>query len=169
IYNTLLLEIISIFSLLMNKLRWTLCPFSELKPSALYAILQLRNEVFVVEQNCVFQDADGKDEACLHLQGYDPKGKLIAYSRIVPPGVSYLEASIGRVVTSPAARGTGAGRELMKQSIEEVRKLYGAVPIRIGAQSYLQKFYASFGFEIDGEEYLEDNIPHYIMLKKLLP
>ncbi|HXC06944.1 MAG TPA: GNAT family N-acetyltransferase [Bacteroidia bacterium] len=150
----------------MPNLNWILTPFFELKPEALYAILQLRNEVFVVEQNCVFQDADGKDQACLHLQGYDTDGKLMAYARIVPAGVSYPEVSIGRVITSPSARGTGAGKELMEQSIATIRKLYGIVPIRIGAQSYLQKFYASFGFETDGEEYLEDNIPHYIMVFK---
>jgi ElaA protein len=151
-------------SMITPTLRWSCSSFSELSPEALYAIIQLRNEVFVVEQNCVFQDADGKDNSCLHLQGYNPEGKLVAYARIVPAGVSYKEASIGRVVTSPAARGSGAGKELMLQSLQHIHKLYGKVPVRIGAQSYLKKFYASFGFEIEGEEYLEDNIPHYIMI-----
>jgi ElaA protein len=143
---------------------WSLKPFGNLTPWEVYAILQLRNEVFVVEQNCVFQDADGKDADSWHLQGHRA-GKLIAYTRIVPPGVIYEEASIGRVVSSPSARGTGAGKDLMEKSIAAVYTVCGAGPIRIGAQLYLRNFYQDFGFVQVGETYVEDGIPHIYMIK----
>lgn len=146
------------------QLHWILKRFDELTPYQLYAILQLRNEVFVVEQNCVFQDADDKDQSSWHLMGFD-ENKLVAYTRLVPPGVAYEEPSIGRVVTSPLVRRFGAGRQLMQQSIDSVYNLFGHAPIKIGAQLYLKKFYESFGFEQAGEEYLEDNIPHIYMIK----
>ena len=135
--------------------------------------MQLRAEVFVVEQNCPYQDADGKDPKSFHLSGslspVLPEGKgepmLIAYARILPPNVSYPEVSIGRVVSSPSVRGTGAGRELMKQSLIDIDKLFGKVPVKIGAQLYLQKFYESFGFVVSGAEYMEDGIPHIEMIR----
>jgi ElaA protein len=145
-------------------MNWTLKHFNDLTSNELYAVLQLRNEVFVVEQNCVFQDADDNDQSCYHLMGWE-YNKLLAYSRIVPPGISYKEPSIGRVVTSPSSRRKGLGKELMKESINAVEQLYRKIPIRIGAQQYLIPFYESFGFFIDGEIYLEDGIPHVIMLK----
>jgi ElaA protein len=147
-------------------LSWTLKKFDELTPHELYAILQLRSEVFVVEQNCVYQDMDGKDLKAWHLMGYDREQfgeKLVAHTRLLPPGISYAEASIGRVVSSPSVRGMGIGRELMQQSIKSIYKLYGQGPIRIGAQLYLKNFYASLGFIPEGEIYLEDNIQHIIM------
>src|SRR5690349_7868058 len=128
------------------QIQWLLKKFEELTPYQLYAILQLRNEVFVVEQNCVFQDADNKDQNAFHLMGFD-NNQLIAYTRLVPPGEIYQQASIGRVVTSPAVRGSGAGKELMKQSIDSLYNLFGIQPIKIGAQLYLKKFYESLGFE----------------------
>lgn len=140
-------------------------PFDELTPAELYRIIQLRNEVFVVEQNCVFQDADGKDPDSWHLMGFD-KDQLIAYTRLLPPGIAYEYPSIGRVVSSPAARRTGAGREIMKRSIEAVYELFGSHPIQIGAQLYLEKFYNDFGFERCSEIYLEDGIQHISMIKK---
>jgi ElaA protein len=146
------------------QIRWILKRFEELTPYQLYAIIQLRNEVFVVEQNCVFQDADDRDQLSWHLMGFD-ESKLVAYTRLVPPGVSYEEPSIGRVVTSPSVRRHGAGKLLMKQSIDAVYNLYGHTKIKIGAQLYLKKFYESFGFFQVGDEYLEDNIPHIYMLK----
>lgn len=146
------------------KMNWTLKKFSDLTPAELYAILQLRNEVFVVEQNCVFQDADNKDQACFHFMGWN-NDSLLAYTRIVPPGIIYTEPSIGRVVTSPAARRKGLGRELMEESIKAIENLYSKIPIRIGAQRYLIPFYESFGFVIDGDTYLEDGIPHIEMIK----
>jgi ElaA protein len=143
---------------------WICKKFYELTPEELYVILQLRNEVFVVEQNCVYQDLDNKDQVALHLIGWDEK-KLVAYSRLIPPGVSYPEPSIGRVVTSPSARRKGLGKELMQQSIFEVKKLFGDGPVKLGAQLYLKNFYSSFGFMQTSEIYLEDGIPHIEMVK----
>ena len=145
-------------------IHWEIKKFDELNTKELYAIMQLRLAVFSVEQNCAYQDADGKDLKCVHLSGFDDTNDLIVYSRIVPAGISFNEVSIGRVITSAKARGTGAGKELMKKSMEFIEKQYGKVPVRIGAQCYLIKFYSSFGFEISREEYLEDNIPHIEML-----
>ena len=123
--------------------------------------MALRQEVFVVEQNCPYLDADGKDLHSWHLMGRDVQGKLICYTRLLPEGLSYDGyVSIGRVVSSPAARGTGAGKILIRRSIDMCRHLFGNQPIKIGAQTYLLKFYARFGFQSTGEEYLEDGIPH---------
>ena len=145
-------------------LSWHCKKFDELTVHELYAIIRLRNEVFVVEQNCVFQDADDKDQASFHFMGWDPE-KLIAYARIVPPGVIYTEASIGRVVISPAARRSGLGRELIQESIKQLFLLFGKSPIRIGAQMYLRDFYKELGFEATGKEYIEDGIDHLEMIK----
>jgi len=142
---------------------WTFNHFSQLTTEELYAILRLRSEVFVVEQNCVFLDMDNKDQHCDHVMGWN--GTLLAaYSRIVPAGISYGESSIGRIVTSPAARGEGTGRELLIKSIDRLYTLHGKRAIRIGAQYYLKKFYESFGFIQKGEIYLEDGIEHIEML-----
>ena len=146
------------------QIQWHLKKFELLTPYQLYSILQLRNEVFVVEQNCVFQDADDKDQNSYHLMGFD-NDRLVAYTRLVPPGEIYPEASVGRVVTSPKVRKSGAARELMKQSIDEVYNLFGIRPIKIGAQLYLKKFYESLGFQQIGEVYLEDGIEHIYMIK----
>jgi ElaA protein len=145
------------------EINWSCKSFDTLTNKELYHIFHLRLAVFVVEQNCPYQDADGKDLRSLHVQG-NFNGELIAYARIVLPGVSYKEISIGRVVTSNSARRTGAGKILMKKSMEFIEKEFGKIPIRIGAQLYLQKFYEGFGFVREGEEYLEDGIPHIIML-----
>ena len=147
------------------QIQWILKKFEELTPYQLYAILQLRNEVFVVEQNCVFQDADDKDQDSFHLMGFF-NNKLAAYTRIVPAGVIYDQPSIGRVVTSPSVRGSGAGRELMQKSIDTVYNLFGKQPIKIGAQFYLKNFYGSFGFQQISDIYLEDGIDHIYMLKE---
>ncbi len=146
-------------------MHWILKQFADLTPKELYNILQLRNEVFIVEQNCPYQDLDNKDLYAYHLMGMK-EDKLLAYARLLAPGISYSESSIGRVVSSPSARKTGIGKKLMQESIEQVRNLFHTDTIRIGAQFYLQKFYESFGFIQDGEIYLEDNIPHILMLKK---
>lgn len=146
-----------------NQLTWVVKKFAELAPHELYAIMQLRNEVFTVEQQCVYQDADNKDQPSCHFMGW-LENKLVAYTRLLPPGLAYKEPSIGRVVTSPAARRSGIGRELMKRSIAEVYILYGTLPIKIGAQLYLQKFYSSFGFNQTSAIYLEDNIEHIEMM-----
>ncbi|HTB24783.1 MAG TPA: GNAT family N-acetyltransferase [Puia sp.] len=146
-------------------MNWILKPFEKLTPLELYNILQLRNEVFIVEQNCPYQDCDSKDIHAWHLMGMKEE-RLLAYSRLLAPGISYSESSIGRVVSSPSTRKTGMGKKLMKESIEQIRNLFHTDTIRIGAQLYLQKFYESFGFIRDGDIYLEDNIPHILMLKE---
>jgi ElaA protein len=145
------------------ELNWILKKFDELTATELYAIMQLRNEVFVVEQNCVYQDADDKDLKSFHFMGWH-NTTLVAYTRIIPQGISYTEASIGRVVTSPKYRGTGAGRKLMQLSIDTTYTLFNCNSIKIGAQLYLKKFYQSLGFTQCSNEYLEDNIPHIEML-----
>lgn len=144
-------------------LTWVFKKFQELSPAELYAIMQLRNEVFVVEQNCVYQDADGKDPGCWHLAGWDGVN-LVAYTRIIPPGIAFKEASIGRVVTSPRYRRTGAGRELMKESIGRTFSQFNCNEIKIGAQLYLTRFYQSLGFRQTSPQYLEDGIPHIEMI-----
>ena len=143
---------------------WTLKKFDNLSPHELYAILQLRNEVFAVEQNCVYPDMDNKDQYSYHFMGWKNE-KLIAYTRIIPPGIIYPEPSIGRVVTSPSVRRTGIGRDLMERSIEQTYNLYGKTPIRIGAQLYLLQFYNDLGFRQTGDVYLEDGIEHIEMLR----
>ena len=149
--------------MVINMTNWTCKHFSQLTTEELYAILRLRSEVFVVEQNCVFLDMDNKDNYCHHLMGWQ-ENLLAGYSRIVPAGISYVESSIGRIVTSPAARGAGVGRELLIKSIDQLYTLYGKRNIRIGAQYYLKNFYESFGFVQKGEIYLEDGIEHIEML-----
>jgi len=147
-------------------IKWTLKKFEELTPHELYAILQLRNEVFVVEQNCIFQDADNKDPFSYHLMGWKNK-ILVAYSRIIPVSIAYDSLpSIGRVVSSPKVRRTGVGKTLMKQSIKKLEQLFGKTSIKLGAQLYLKKFYESFGFIQSGEIYLEDGIPHIEMIRQ---
>jgi len=146
-------------------LHWTLKKFDDLSARELYAIMKLRSQVFVVEQQCIYLDADDKDPYCLHLMGAI-SGKLVAYTRIVPPGVSYPEPSIGRVATSPDERNNGYGRLLMTRSIEAVYETYGKMPVKIGAQLYLRKFYESFSFIQSSEIYLEDGIEHIEMLVK---
>jgi ElaA protein len=140
-------------------------PFKDLSVYELYDIMALRSEVFVVEQNCAYQDADGKDLHGWHLLGLNTEGELVVYTRLLPKGVSYKNyASIGRVVNSPKVRGLGYGKILMTESIAQMKKLFPSQPVKIGAQSYLLKFYQSLGFESTGEEYLEDGIPHTSMI-----
>jgi len=146
------------------QLQWLLKKFDELTPLELYNVLRLRSEVFVVEQNCVFLDMDNKDQQSYHLMG-SHDNELVAYVRLLPPGLAYDEISIGRVVSSPQYRGSGAGKLLMQKAITTAAELFGKQPIRIGAQLYLKNFYSSLGFEPQGDIYLEDGIQHIIMLK----
>ena len=144
----------------------TVCKeFDALTLQELYALLRLRSEVFVVEQNCVFQDMDNKDQQCHHVLLYN-EANLVAYARLVPPGVSYpSHMSIGRIITSMQVRGTGVGRQLLDFSIAACYRLFGNGPIKIGAQLYARKFYESFGFVQTGEVYDEDGIDHIEMTK----
>jgi ElaA protein len=145
------------------QLNWILKKFDDLTAAELYSIIQLRNEVFVVEQNCVYQDADNKDQVSMHLCGRHGE-QLVAYTRIIPQGISYIQPSIGRVVTSPAYRNTGVGRQLMNESISRCFNEFNCSAIKIGAQLYLKGFYQSFGFIACSSEYLEDGIPHIEMV-----
>ena len=146
-------------------IEYTCIPFNELTINELYDIMVLRQEIFVVEQNCPFLDADGKDQAAWHLLARDTEGRLVAYTRLLPKGVSYDEyASIGRVANAQKIRGTGVGKVLMQKSIEWMAQLFPNEPVKIGAQTYLLTFYSSLGFVSTGEEYLEDGIPHTIMI-----
>lgn len=146
-------------------LDWQQAAFGQLSASDLYDALVLRSLVFVVEQKCVFLEPDGKDPKAHHLLGREPDGerRVVAYTRLIPPGVSYVEPAISRVVTHPDVRRTGAGKELMKESIARTRLLWPG-PIRIGAQRYLERFYGEFGFVVASAPYIEDDIPHIEML-----
>ena len=147
-------------------MNWILKKFNDLSVDELYAILQLRNEIFIVEQNCIYPDMDNKDQPAMHLMCWKDD-KLIAYTRLLPPGIGYQNPSIGRVVTSPLVRKSGIGRELMVRSIEQSEKLYGKKPITLGAQLYLKTFYESLGFLAIGDVYLEDGIEHIEMTRNI--
>jgi ElaA protein len=156
--------------------------FSELTIYELYSIMALRQEVFVVEQNCPYLDADGKDLLGFHLLGYADlsenspytegplsgnMAELLAYTRLLPKGIAYDDyASIGRVINAPKVRRRGIGKVLMEESIRQMTRLFPDDTVKIGAQSYLLSFYESFGFVSTGEEYLEDDIPHTAMILK---
>jgi ElaA protein len=146
---------------------WQWSSFADLTVRQLYAMLALRQEVFVLEQTCLYPDIDGLDPGAWHLLGWRNAGdrlELVAHLRCLPPGAKYTEMSIGRVVTSPAARGTGLGRELVAQGLEFARMLHPGHAIRIGAQAHLEAFYASFGFATVSEPYDEDGILHIDMV-----
>lgn len=137
--------------------------YEELSNDELYELLLLRNEVFIVEQNCPYQDLDGKDKYAVHVLGYE-ENILVAYTRVLPKGISYESyASIGRVVTKATARGKEYGKLLMETSISLCQKLYSE-SIKISAQAYLEKFYSDLGFKQVSELYLEDDIPHMAMV-----
>lgn len=141
-------------------------PFKALNLVQLYRVLALRQEVFIVEQTCYYQDADGKDLDAWHLLGTDSAGDLVAYARILPQGVAYPDyPAIGRIITSAKVRGSGTGRALVAEAIACCERLCGPGPIKIGAQSYLERFYRGFGFEVVGAPYLEDGIPHLHMIR----
>jgi len=149
----------------MTPITFQCLPFDALTTRQLYAILALRIDVFIVEQNCPFHDTDGKDFVAWHCLGYDSAGDLVAYTRLFDVNLAFEGfTSIGRVATSHKVRGRGAGQQLMTHSIAQCEELYGKQPIKIGAQKYLLKFYESFGFVSTGEDYLEDGIPHTIMI-----
>lgn len=150
---------------MMNSLTWTVKCFKDLTANELYAILQLRSRVFVVEQQCIFLDMDNLDQPAYHLMGWQADN-LVAYTRLLDKGTAYPEyPSIGRVVSSHEVRGSGAGRLLMQESIRQLEKLFGSQAIKIGAQFYLKSFYESFGFQQSGNLYLEDGIEHIPMIR----
>lgn len=143
-------------------MRWQSCRLDELEPRELYAMLRLRSEIFVVEQDCAYLDADGLDLDAWHLQGWDGD-VLAAHLRVLAPGVSGGDVSIGRVVVAASHRGRQLGRALMEQGIALAQRVHGDVPIHVSAQAHLERFYGSLGFVTVGEGYLEDGIPHLPM------
>lgn len=148
----------------MDDLRWQVATFDEIDNRDLYAILRLRQEVFVVEQDCIFQDLDGLDLEAMHMMCWR-ESDLLGYQRCLKPGVVYPESSIGRIVTAPQARGKSLGRELVRRGIELNMRQWPDSDIRIGAQARLERFYEGFGFVRDGEDYMEDDIAHVHMIK----
>jgi ElaA protein len=150
--------------------RWT--PFADLAPADLYALLSARAEVFVVEQDCAFLDTDGLDACAWHLLGrparadaLDATAPVAAYLRLIEPGSKYAEPSIGRVLTTASFRGSGLGKSLMAEGLRQAAVLYPGLALRIGAQRYLERFYANFGFRVASEPYMEDGIAHIEMLR----
>lgn len=148
-----------------STVQWHWLPFNALGPEQLYTLLRLRSAVFVVEQNCVFLDLDGLDPRAMHLLGMQGT-ELVAYARCFPPGVSFAEASIGRVVTQPSARGGGWGHRLMTEAIRALQQQWGPQAIRIGAQAHLKNFYQQHGFVDMGLPYVEDGIDHLEMVRQ---
>lgn len=146
----------------MNSIQWKIKRFESLSLDELYAILQLRSEVFVVEQNCVYQDIDYKDQKAIHLFG-EYEGEMVAYARLFKPNDYFEKASIGRVIVKPSHRHLKLGHELMREAIQAVKMSFGESQITISAQLYLKKFYESHGFLATSEVYLEDDIPHIEM------
>lgn len=145
---------------------WTLLPWVDLDRDRLYAALVLRQRVFVVEQDCAYLDADGLDPEALHLFG-DRGSDVVAYARLLPPRVAYQDApAIGRVVTAPEVRGEGLGRALMIEALHRVDARWPGQPCRLSAQSHLERFYRSLGFDVSGPGYLEDGIPHLPMVRQ---
>lgn len=147
------------------KIHWKIKPFETLSTNELYDILRLRSEIFVVEQNCVYLDLDGKDKLSLHLFG-ECEGKIVAYSRLFRPGITFDNASIGRVVVAANYRNRKWGHDLMREAIAAIQSHFGESKITIGAQLYLKKFYESHGFVQTSEMYLEDDIPHIEMKRE---
>ncbi|EIT66454.1 GNAT family N-acetyltransferase [Lactococcus garvieae] len=145
-------------------MEWKIKNFEELTRSELYKILHVRSEVFVVEQACAYQDIDGKDQKSLHLWLEDEEGAIQSYCRILPAGLSYPEASIGRVLVKESQRGKGTARKMMQQALEFLAQAWREPLVRIEAQYYLRAFYASFGFKEDSEPFLEDGIKHVEMI-----
>lgn len=139
--------------------------FHDLTVEEFHDLLQLRINVFVVEQNCPYPELDGKDKLAYHLILKNHEGKTIATCRILPPNISYKEVSIGRVVSMTTLRKTGVGRKLMSEALKHIEQTFGKVPVRISAQEYLEDFYKSYDFVSTAKRYLEDDIPHVEMLR----
>ncbi len=152
----------------MHNLRWDVKSFQELSASQFFDVLQLRVDVFVVEQQCAYPELDEHDRhsETRHLAGRDESRQLIAYARILPAGLSFPEVSLGRFVVRKDARGQGIGHQLLSEALKEIQTSWPGSAIRISAQDYLQKFYEQYGFTPFSEMYLEDGIPHIEMVKK---
>jgi ElaA protein len=149
-------------------LAWQWSRFNQLSLDDLYAVVRLREAVFIIEQNCPYPDADGRDPRAWHLLGwkkYDGERKLVAYARVFEPGIRYEEASVGRVVTAPEVRGTGLGKVLMAEALRRIESLLPGQPVKIAAQRRLENFYLGFGFRTISAPYEEDGIIHVDMIR----
>lgn len=149
----------------MNEVVWKIKSFEELTIKDLYAILKIRQEVFIVEQTCYYLDADGYDDKAIHIWA-EKNGAIVAYCRVFGPNIKYTESSLGRVLTNPSYRNLKLGKVLLKIALSTIEKKFNTLQVRISAQDYLLKFYSEFGFESTGLKYLEDDIPHTEMLRK---
>ena len=150
----------------MSEVSWTAAPFEQLTARDVHDALRLRQDVFVIEQDCIFHEIDGRDPLAWHLLGRSgADARLVAYARIFAPGVLGPEAGIGRIVTAPAARGSGLGHALMGESLRLVERIAPDAPIRLAAQHHLERFYASYGFRGVGQKYIEDDIWHLDMVR----
>ncbi|MEJ6505911.1 MAG: GNAT family N-acetyltransferase [Crocinitomicaceae bacterium] len=140
--------------------------YSDLDLDDFHDIIALRIKIFVIEQDCPYQDLDGNDKLAFHLYFKDTENQIVAATRILPQNIAYNEVSIGRVVVDKNSRGNGLGHELMKQSMVFVERQFGATDVRLSAQKHLENYYEKHGFTSTGKEYLEDGIPHVEMLFK---
>lgn len=149
-------------------MQWILKKFNDLTLNEFHDILQLRINIFIVEQKCPYPELDDKDQIAFHLFGINQEKRIIAYTRIFKPGDYYKEAAFGRVVVHHEYRSQNIGFQLLKQTVIETRRLFGNINIKIGAQTYLKNFYQSLGFHQVGDEYIEDGIPHIHMVNNIL-
>lgn len=152
----------------MNHIEWDIKTFQELESWQLFDLLQLRVDVFVVEQECAYRELDEYDRhpETRHLSGRNEAGKLLAYARLLSPGLRYPEVNLGRFVVRADSRKKGTGHQLLQTALQEISRCWPPTPIRISAQDYLQKFYEKYGFIRISDVYLEDGIPHVEMMKK---
>lgn len=148
-----------------SALQWRCQPFAALSVIELYQILHWRQQVFVVEQRCAYLDADGLDPECLHLSLCNPQGELLAYARLLPPGLNDAEPAIGRVLVVPPYRRRQLARGLMLRALDEIARRFASIPVRVSAQLYLLDFYQGLGFVAVGAPYDEDGITHIPMLR----
>ncbi|MBK8848320.1 MAG: GNAT family N-acetyltransferase [Bacteroidetes bacterium] len=146
-------------------MKWNLKKFDELSIHELYAILQIRMQVFVLEQRCFYLDVDDVDKESLHLFATNSDGEIQAYARLIPAGVVYPVPSFGRVLTRENMRGTGLGKLLVEKAIQTMEQEFGTSAIKISAQSQLEKFYNVYGFSTCGPEYLDAEMPHLPMMR----
>ncbi|KPH11900.1 GNAT family N-acetyltransferase [Chryseobacterium sp. ERMR1:04] len=150
----------------MSNIIWKIKTFEEFTVPELYNLLKARSEVFVVEQNCVYLDADGYDQQAIHVWAEEEDGEILAYCRVFDKGIKFEETSLGRVITTQKGRGRSLGKQLIQYAVETIENRYHTSEIRISAQDYLLKFYGDFGFIDTGKKYLEDDIPHTEMIRK---
>ncbi|SHL27911.1 GNAT family N-acetyltransferase [Chryseobacterium polytrichastri] len=150
----------------MSNIIWKIKTFEEFTVPELYNLLKARSEVFVVEQNCVYLDADGYDQQAIHVWAEEEDGEILAYCRVFDKGIKFEETSLGRVITTQKGRGRSLGKQLIQYAVETIENRYHTSEIRISAQDYLLKFYGDFGFVDTGKKYLEDDIPHTEMIRK---